>query len=214
LGPRDKAMLTDYLDSVREIERRVDKLEHRDLGDMKVPNAPDGVPEDFDEHMTLMFDMIHLAYQANLTRVASFMMAAEVSNQTYNHIGVPDAFHPVSHHQNNPAKMERLSRIQNYHSKKFADFLTKMKETPDGDSGNMLDNAILVYGSNMSDSNLHNNFPLPMTVFGKGAGAIKGNQHLKYEDRTPIANLHLTLLHRIGYDVEKFGDSSGIFSEV
>jgi len=213
LGPRDQAMLGDYLDSVREIERRVQKLENRDLGNVKIPDAPQGIPDSFPEHMGLMFDMIHLAYQANLTRVASFMMAAEVSNQTYNFIGVPDAFHPVSHHQNNPAKMERLSRIQNYHSKRFAEFLQKMKDTPDGD-GNMLDNSIIVYGSNMSDSNLHNNFPLPMTVFGKGAGTIKGNQHLRYPDRTPIANLHLTLLHRIGYDVEKFGDSSGVFSEV
>jgi len=213
LGPRDQAMLGDYLDSVREIERRVQKLETRDLGNVKVPNAPAGIPDSFDEHMSLMFDMIHLAYQANLTRVASFMMAAEVSNQTYNHIGVPDAFHPLSHHQNSAPKLERLSRIQNYHSKKFAAFLQKLKDTPDGD-GNMLDNSIIVYGSNMSDSNVHNHFPLPMTVFGKGAGTIKGNQHLRYADKTPVANLHLTLLHRIGYDVEKFGDSSGLFSEV
>ena len=213
LGPRDKAMLADYLDSVREIERRVDKLEHRDLGNLVVPDAPSGIPENFDEHMSLMFDMIHLAFHANLTRVASYMMAAEVSNQTYNHIGVPDAFHPLSHHQNNEAKMARLSRIQNYHSKKFADFLKKMRETEDGE-GNMLDNAIILYGSNMSNSNLHNNFPLPTSVVGGGAGKIKGNQHLRYPDRTPIANLHLTLLDRIGYDPGKFGDSDGMFTEL
>ena len=213
LGARDNALLGDYLETVREIERRVQKMESRDLSHMLVPAAPAGIPDSFDEHISLMFDMIALAYQANLTRVFSYMMAAEVSNKPYNHIGVADAFHPLSHHQNNPAKLERLARVQTYHSEVFARFLTKLAEMPDGD-GSMLDHSMILFGSNMSDSNLHNNYPLPTALVGGGCGNIRGNQHLSFSEETPIANLHLTLLQRAGSNVDSHGDSTGLLAEL
>lgn len=213
LGARDNALLSDYLDTVREIERRVQKMEQRDLSHMTIPAAPNGIPNSFDDHIDLMFDMVALAYQANLTRIFSYMMAAEVSNKPYNFIGVADAFHPLSHHQNNAAKLDRLARVQTYHSEVFARFLTKLAEMPDGD-GSMLDHSMILFGSNMSDSNLHNNYPLPTALVGGGCGAIKGNQHISFAEKTPIANLHLTLLERAGIDVGSFGDSTGLMSEI
>jgi len=213
LGARDRAALDDYLSTVREIERRVDKLSHRDLSALQLPDAPAGIPSSFDEHMKLMFDMIALAFQANLTRIASFMMAAEVSNQPYNFIGISDAFHPLSHHQNNPQKIERLSKVQTFHTQMFARFVKKLSELPDGE-GSMLDNSILLYGSNMSNSNLHDHFPLPSAIVGGGCGKLKGNQHLRYPDRTPIANMHVALLNKAGVPTQSLGDSTGQFSEI
>jgi len=160
-----------------------------------------------------MFDMIALAYQSNMTRIISFMLAAEVSQQAYNHIGVPDAFHPLSHHNNNPDSINRLSRIQTWHSQTIADFMGKLAKMPDGENS-ILENSVFLFGSNMSNSNVHNNFPLPSVVLGGGAGAFKGNQHLKYEDHTPIANLLLTLLNGVGVPVDSHGDSTGIFPEM
>ena len=214
LGARDRAMLDDYLSTVREIERRVEQLSARDMSKISLPDAPAGIPSRFDEHIALMFDMIALAFQVNLTRVASFMMAAEVSNQSYAHVGVPDAFHPVSHHADNKASMEKLVLIQRYHTTVFAEFLTKLDAIPDGDAGSVLDNSIFLYGSNMSNSNQHNQFPLPTLVLGRGGGAVKGEQHLVYPDRTPLANLLFTLLLRAGVPVEKVGDSTSDMSEV
>ncbi len=156
-----------------------------------------------------MFDMIALAFQANLTRIASYMMAAEVSNQPYNFIGVSDAFHPLSHHQNNAQKMDRLARVQTFNTEMFARFVKRLSELPDGDGGTMLDTSIVLFGSNMSNSNLHDHFPLPTAVIGRGNGRLKGGQHVKYDDRTPIANLHYTLLDRVGIPMDKLGDSSG-----
>jgi hypothetical protein len=206
-------MLGDYLETVREIERRVQKLEERDLSALELPEVPVGIPNSFDEHINLQFDLIALAYQANITRVATMMMAAEVSNMTYNHLGVPDAFHPVSHHQNNPQRIEKLIKIQNYHTKVLANFLTKLAALPDGD-GSMLDHSLIVYGSNMSNSNAHDHFPLPSAVIGGGSGKLAGGQHLRYADRTPVSNLLLTVLDRAGVQVESLGDSTGRFSEV
>jgi hypothetical protein len=213
VGPADRAALNDYLETVREIERRVQKMEAQDLSGLNVPDAPAGIPNSFDEHLNLMFDLVALAYQANLTRVFSMMMAAEVSNQTYNHVGVSDAFHPLSHHQNDKAKMERLVRIQTYHTTVFAKFLTRLAAMKDGD-GSVLDHSIILYGSNMSNSNAHNEFPLPSAVLGGGNGKIRGNQHLVYPDHTPLANLLLTLMDRANIPVDEVGDSTGIFSEV
>jgi hypothetical protein len=213
VGPADQVMLDDYLESVREIERRVQKMEANDLSHITLPDAPVGIPNSFDEQMSLMFDTVALAWQANLTRITSFMMAAEVSNMTYNHVEVSDAFHALSHHQNNAGKLERLQRVQTYHSRAFAKFVQKLAEMPDGD-GSMLDHAILVYGSNMSDSNAHDHFPLPMAVLGGGCGKLTGGQHLRYPDRTPVANLLLTVLNRAGVPLESVGDSSGEFTEV
>jgi hypothetical protein len=213
LGARDRALLDDYLSTVREIERRVQKHSQATASDTKLPDAPAGIPTGFDEHIQLMFDLIALAYQANLTRVSTFMMAAEVSNQPYSFMGIPDAFHPLSHHQNNPAKMERLSKVQIYHTQVFAKFVKKLAQMPDGD-GSMLDHSLILYGSNMSNSNLHDHFPLPITIVGGGCGRLKGNQHLRYPDRTPIANLHVALLNRAGIPTKAFGDSTGEFSEI
>ena len=142
------------------------------------------------------------------------MMAAEVSNQPYSHVGIPDAFHPLSHHAENRAAMERLVVVQQYHTQVFVDFLQKLAAIQDGDGGSMLDNSIFLYGSNMSNSNSHNNFPLPTLVVGGGAGTIKGHQHLRYPDRTPLANLLLTLLRRAGVPSESVGDSSGELTEI
>jgi hypothetical protein len=213
VGPSDRAMLDDYLESVREIERRVQKMEANDLSHIQLPDAPVGIPNKFDDQMNLMFDTVALAWAANLTRVTTFMMAAEVSNMTYNHIDVADAFHALSHHQNNGAKLERLERVQTYHTRVFSKFVQKLADTPDGD-GSLLDHAIILYGSNMSNSNAHDHFPLPAAVLGGGCGKLKGGQHLRYPDRTPMSNLTLTLLSRAGVPLERLGDSSGELAEV
>jgi hypothetical protein len=213
LGPRDRAMLNDYLDTVRELERRVQKTQSQDLSHLQLPNVPVGNPESFDQTMNLMYDMAALAYQANLTRIMNMMVAAEVSGRTYNNIGVPDAFHAVSHHANDPVKKDKLVKIQNYHTKVLAKFLTKLQDTPDGD-GSLLDHTIILYGSNMSNSDRHNQFPLPTAFIGGGCGKIKGGQHLRYPDHTPLANALLTMLDRAGVPLDKVGDSTGKFAEV
>jgi hypothetical protein len=206
LGPSDKRVLSDYLDTVREIERRIQKTEARDLSHVDIPNAPLGTPP-FDEHINLMFDLVALAYQANMTRVFTFMMAAEVSGQTYNHIGVSDAFHPLSHHNNEPAKMDRLVKVQTYHTQVFAKFLDKLAAMPDGD-GTMLDHSLFLYGSNMSNSNAHNHYPLPTSFVG-GWKTVKGNRHLVAPEKTPLANVLLTFLDKINIGQDKLGDSTG-----
>jgi hypothetical protein len=213
LGARDRVVVADYLESVREIERRVQKMEARDLSHIDLPDAPAGIPNSFDDQLNLMFDIVILALQADLTRVVSFMMAAEVSNMTYNHVDVPDAFHALSHHQNNAAKLERLLRVQVYHSTVFARFLDRLAATPDGESS-LLDQSLIVYGSNMANSNAHDHYPLPSALIGGACGAVKGNQHLRYLDRTPVSNLMLTALQRVGVPADALGDSTGTFSEV
>jgi hypothetical protein len=213
LGASDNVLLDEYLETVREVERRVQKTASHDMSSVTLPDAPAGIPNSFDEHINLQMDLILLAWQSNMTRVASMMMTAEASNQTYNHVGVSDAFHPLSHHQNDPNKIARLITIQQYHTGVFAKFVQKLADMPDGD-GSMLDNSILLYGSNMSNSNAHDHFPLPAAIVGRGGGRIKGGQHLAYPDRTPIANLMLTLLDRIGVNQESIGDSTGRFAEV
>jgi hypothetical protein len=214
LGAADQAVMSDYLDTVREIERRVQKTAEHDLSHIELPDAPLGIPGSVDDHINLQMDMILLAYQGNITRIASMMLAAEVSNQTYNHVGVSDAFHPLSHHQNDANKIGRLLRIQEYHSKVFASFVDKLAAMPDGDKGSMLDNSILMYGSNMSNSNAHDHYPLPSVIVGKGGGTIRGGQHIAAEERTPVSNLLLTILDRIGLHEESLGDSTGRFEEI
>jgi hypothetical protein len=206
LGPSDKRVLSDYLETVREIERRIQKTEARDLSHVDIPDAPLGTPP-FDEHINLMFDLVALAYQANMTRVFTFMMAAEVSGQTYNHIGVSDAFHPLSHHNNEPAKMDRLVKVQTYHTQVFAKFLDKLAAMPDGD-GTMLDHSLFLYGSNMSNSNAHNHYPLPTSFVG-GWKTLKGNRHVVAPEKTPLANVLLTFLDKINIAQDKLGDSTG-----
>ncbi|MBX5461709.1 MAG: DUF1552 domain-containing protein [Steroidobacteraceae bacterium] len=213
LGPRDRSTLGDYLESVREIERRIQNSAHGRLASLNLPEVPGAVSENFDEHLKLMFELIALAYQGDLTRIQSFMIAPEVSEQTYNHIGVPDAFHAISHHAEDPAKKERLSRIQRYHTEVFAQFVDRLAKMPDGD-GSMLDHSILLYGSNMSNSNLHNQYPLPTAILGGGCGKIRGGQHIRFEERTPLANVLLTILQRAGVPIDKVGDSTGPVAEI
>jgi hypothetical protein len=213
LGAEDRAKLNDYLDSVREIERRIDKLSKSAVSTMNLPDAPVGMPEDFNEELNILFELMALAYQANMTRIFSFMMAKEVSMRTYNNIGVPDAFHPLSHHQNDPEKLEKLVKVQTYHTDVFARFIKRLANMPDGD-GSMLDHSIILFGSNMSNSDLHNNDPLPSAILGRGYGRIKGGQHLKYAQDTPHANLLVTLLNRASVPVESIGNSTGAFAEI
>ena len=202
LGPRDRAVLDDYLANVRSIERRVQSYVPA------MPENPDEVPTAFDERMRLMFDLIALAYQANLTRVASFMMAAEVSDQSYDFIGVPESFHALSHHGNSPAKLERLAKLQACNTGQFAKFVGQLAATCDGD-GSLLDHSLIVYGSNMSNSNLHDHSDLPLALLGGANGTLVGDRHLRCPDHTPLANLHVAVLNKAGVPTTAFGDSTG-----
>lgn len=214
LGNADQMRMEEYLDSVRDVERQVQKLGEQDFTGVDIPDAPLGVPASWEAHINLMFDLIALAYEAELTRVASMMMSAEISMLTYNQVGISDSYHPLSHHRYVPDKMDKCAVVQTYHAKIFARFLDRLSNTADGD-GSILDHSILLFGSNMSDSNAHNADPLPSAIFGKGYGRIKGGQHLQYAADTPHANLILTILERAGIPgVESLGNSSGTFAEV
>jgi hypothetical protein len=188
LGAADRSVLSDYLDTVRDVERRLDHAA-------------------FTDRMALMFDLIALAFRADVTRVASVMMAAEASSMTYDHLGVPESAHLLSHHQNDPEKIEKLVRIQTFHTRMFAAFVRTLAELADGD-GSILDRSLILFGSNMSDSHAHDHFPLPLAVIGGGCGTLRGGQHLRYPDHTPMSNLLLTLLHRAGVPVQSVGDST------
>jgi hypothetical protein len=214
LGASDKQVLESYLESVREIERRMQMAAAKDLGSLKIPDAPVGELDGFPDQVKMMFDLLALAYQADLTRVATYIMVAEGTNRTYNHVGVPDSFHPVSHHANDLDRMAKLVKIQSWHVEKFTEFIAKMAATKDG-QGSLLDHSVFMYGSNMSNSDLHNNYPEPNIVVGGLNGKLKqGGQHLVLPERTPIANLHLTLLQKIGVERDKFGDSNGTISNL
>jgi hypothetical protein len=213
LGGQDRAALGVYLDSVREIERRVQMASEADTSNLDIPEAPIGVPNDIDTHFALMFDLMALAFQADLTRVITFSMDREASMRTYNNLSISEAFHPLSHHANDPNKQDRLAVIQTYHTKVFARFIDRMVKTPEAD-GTLLDHSMILYGSNMSDSNRHNNDPLPSAVLGHAHGRIKGGQHLHYPQDSKHSNLLLTLLERTEIPVESIGDSDGTFAEV
>jgi hypothetical protein len=206
LGPADRAVLDNYLTAVRETEQHLPAPRTIPVG--ALPPMPKGPLPDFDKQVDLMFDMIALAYRADLTRVVSFMMAAEGTNQTYEHIGVPDSFHPVSHHANDRERIEKLVRIQTWHTERFAAFLGKLAAVQDGE-GTLLDNSMFLYGSNMSNSDGHTSYPLPTLLIGGAGGKLSGGRHLSLPDRTPIANLHLTLLNKTGDETKSFGDSTG-----
>jgi hypothetical protein len=209
LGPRDRAKLTEYLDNVREIERRIQQAEKQRTDTLlDVPPTPIGVPEAWDEHVQLMFELMALAYQGDLTRVVSFMMARELSTLSYPQIGVADGHHPVSHNNGVPEQVAKKAKIDSYHLALFARFLERLRTTPDGD-GSLLDHALFVYGSGMSNGNLHSHDNLPMLIAGGGAGRLKGNRHLKFKANTPLSNLMIAVLDKAGIPTEKFGDSSG-----
>jgi len=213
LGPNDRNRVAEYLDTVREIERRIQLAEKQNSLNLAVPATPTGIPDDHQTHTKLMFDLMTLAFQANITRVSTFMMAREVSYRTFPMLGISEGFHPASHHQNNPARLENLTKINTYHVSLLAYFLDRLRSTPDGD-GNLLDHSLVLYGSGMSNSNVHNHAPLPIVVAGGAAGKMKGGRHLKYPENTPMANLLLTILDKAGVPQESVGDSTGILSEV
>jgi hypothetical protein len=214
IGAADRARLNEYLDSVREVENRVQKLTAASQASaVTLPDAPLGIPEDFTELLDVHFELMALAFQSNQTRVVSYMIAKESTMRTYNMVGIPDAFHPLSHHQNDEGKLAKLVTIQAWHTARFAKFVKRLSDMKDGD-GSMLDHSIILFGSNMSNSDLHNNDPLPSVVMGRGYGRLKGGQHLKYAQDTPHANLLLTLLERAGLPYEGLGNSSGLLAEV
>ncbi len=212
LGPSDRNKVDDYLTSVREIERRIQKAEAA-TRDEALPDLdrPQGVPAAYSDHARLMFELQMLAFQGDITRVTSFQLARETSNRVYSETGVTDPHHPLSHHNNDPGKIERMSKINAFHVSLFAEFLEKMKATPDGD-GNLLDHSLFMYGSGMGDPNVHDHQNLPVIVAGGAAGGVKGGRHIRFDQPTALANLHLTLLDRAGVKVEKFGDSNGTVS--
>ena len=213
LGVQDRIIVSDYLDSVREIERRVEIASKKDWSALDIPEAPVGTPGDLTEHFKLMFDLMALAFQADITRVITFSMDHEASMRTYTNLSIAEGFHPLSHHGNNAGKMDKLVQIQRYHTEVFASFVERLSKAKEA-GGTVLDHATILYGSNMSNSNLHNNDPLPSAILGHANGRIKGGQHLKYPQDSRLADLLVTLFDRNNIPVEKLGDSGGIFSEV
>ncbi len=213
LGTNDRNRVAEYLDTVREIERRIQLSEKQSKSNLDVPASPSGIPDEWEEHMKLMLDLMTVAFQADITRISTFMMAREVSYRTFPKIGISEAFHPASHHQNNAARLEALTRINTYHVTFLAYLLERLKNAPDGD-GSLLDHSLILYGGAMSNSNVHNHSPLPVLVAGGAAGRMKGGRHLKYPENTPMANLLMTILEKAGIPQENIGDSTGFLSEV
>jgi hypothetical protein len=215
LGSHDRQTLDNYLEGVREIERRLARAESQVAAnaDLEIPEAPAGIPFAYEDHVRTMFDLLALAYRADITRVFTFMMAREVSNRTYTQVGVTEGHHAVSHHQNKTEKLDMLARIQAYHIGLFGEFVAKLDAIPDGE-GSLLDNTILLYGSNMSNSNAHDHYPLPNVVVGGGMGRLKGGQHVLCAEHTPMTNLLVTLLDKADVKVDTLGDSSGMISEL
>jgi len=214
LGPGDRTKLSQYLDTVRELERRIQKAE----GETAKSTMPDltrpiGVPSAYADHAKLMFDLQVLAMQADITRVITFQLAREASTRTYPEVGVPEAHHPTSHHGNDPEKLAKLAKINAFHVSLFAYYVQKLKSTPDGD-GSLLDHSMILLGSGMGNPDIHNHVNLPIVVAGGGAGKMKGARHIKYAEPTPLANLHLTLLDKVGIHLDSFADSQGKVDEL
>jgi hypothetical protein len=214
LGPDDRARVGQYMESVREVERRIQKAE-ADSADNQLPDLdrPVGVPVSYADHARLMFDLQVLALQGDVTRVITFQLARETSTRTYNEAGVPDPHHPLTHHGNNPEKVARMAKINAFHVSLFAYFLEKLKATPEGD-GSLLDHSLYLYGSGMGNPNVHDHVNLPILVAGGGAGRLKGSRHIRYAEPRPLANLHLTLLEKVGVRLDAFADSQGKVEEL
>ena len=213
LGVKDRVVVGDYLDSVREIERRVQMAEKADMSRLDIPDAPVGVPNDITDHFKLMFDLMALAFQADITRIITMSMDHEASMRTYTNLGIAEGFHPLSHHGNNPEKMNKLVQIQTYHAQVFAKFVDRLSKAQEAD-GSVLDHATILFGSNMSNSDRHNNDPLPAAILGHAHERIKGGQHLKYPQDSRFSDLLVTIFDRNNIPVEKIGDSGGQLGEV
>jgi hypothetical protein len=214
LGPEDRTRVGQYLDTVREVERRIQRAE-AGAADRQLPDLdrPAGVPAAYADHARLMFDLQVLALQGDVTRVITFQLARETSNRTYPEIGVSDPHHPLTHHGNNAEKIARMAKINAFHVSLFSYFLEKLQATPEGD-GCLLDHSLVLYGSGMGNPNVHDHVNLPIIVAGGGAGRLKGGRHIKYAEPTPLANLHLTLLERVGVRLDAFADSKGKVDEL
>jgi hypothetical protein len=216
LGPADQAKIAEYLDTVREVERRIQKAEADTASGGLPPDLerPLGVPASYTEHAKLMFDLQVLAMQGDITRVITFQLARETSNRTYAaETGVSDPHHPLSHHGNDPEKIARLAKINAFHVSLFAYYLERLKATPDG-NGSLLDHSLLLYGSGIGNPNVHDHTNLPVLVAGGAAGGMKGNRHIRYKDPTPLANLHLSLLDKVGVKIDSFADSTGKINDL
>jgi hypothetical protein len=207
LGPSDRARVTEYLDSVRALESRIQNAEQPRESSFDLPDRPTDIPGTFHEHARLMFDLQVLAFQADITRVFTLLVGREQTNRTYAEIGVPDGHHVVSHHQHNPMLVAKKMKIDTYHVELLREFLEKLRATPDGD-GTLLDHAMVLYGSGLGDGDLHSHHDLPVLVAGGGGGQLKGGRHLKLPE-TPMANLLVTLLGKVGAPIERLGDSTG-----
>ncbi|OLC42374.1 MAG: hypothetical protein AUH43_22760 [Acidobacteria bacterium 13_1_40CM_65_14] len=214
LGPDDRTRIGQYLDTVREVERRIQKAE-AEAADDQLPDLdrPVGVPASYADHARLMFDLQVLALQGDVTRVITFQLARETSTRTYPEIGVADPHHPLTHHGNDPEKIAKMAKINAFHVSLFAYFLEKLKSTPEGD-GSLLDHSVYLYGSGMGNPNVHDHVNLPILVAGGGAGSVKGARHIKYAEPRPLADLHLTLLEKVGVRLDAFADSKGKIDEL
>jgi hypothetical protein len=208
IGHGDRTKLDEYLDSVREIEQRIQSAESSDHHEVALPDRPTGIPASFDEHTKLMLDLVLLGFKTDTTRIFSMILAREVSNRSYPQIGVPDQHHPVSHHRNDPALIEKKTKIDAYHVSFLAYLAEKMQATPDGD-GTLLDHSLLMYGGGMGDGNLHRHTDLPCVLVGSLGGGVKGGRHIAYPSGTPMTNLLVTVLDKLGVEIAKIGDSTG-----
>ncbi len=213
LGAADQARVRDYLESVREVELRIQRMEQRVDADLALPDTPLGVPCSYDDHARVLYDLQALAFQTDVTRVCSIMLGKEASPQAYPHIGVPEAHHAVSHHGGKVNEVEMHAKINTYHITLFGQFLDRLRATPDGD-GTLLDHTLLLYGSGMGNGDLHEHVPVPALVAGGAWGTIKGGRHIRYEHETPMANLLVSVLEKTGLEVESLGDSTGRVSEL
>jgi hypothetical protein len=213
LGASDNRKMNDYLASLRDVERRIQKAEEQSSKALPDVAQPAGIPDSFEAHVRLLYDLQLLAWQSDLTRVITFMYGREQTGRPYPQIGVPEPHHPITHHQADPVKMEKCTRIQRHHIMLFTEYLEKLRKTPDGD-GSLLDHSILLFGSGISNSDRHTHGPLPTFLVGGGAGTLKGGRHLIYPEHTPLTNLQLTLLNKLGVPTETLGDSNGQFKEL
>jgi hypothetical protein len=213
LGAADNTKVADYLESLRDVERRIQKAEEQSGRELPDVDRPVGVPDSFDEHVQLLYDLQALAYQCDLTRVITFMYGREQSARTYPQLGISDPHHQLTHHQNDPEKLEKCTKIQTHHVELFTGYLKKLDSISDGD-GSLLDHMVILFGAGLSNSDRHTHSPLPTVVVGGGAGTIGGGRHLVYPEGTPLTNLHVTLLDKVGVPVDKLGDSTGTFKEL
>jgi hypothetical protein len=208
IGPVDQDKVNQYTEAVRDVERRIQRAEEQHDLQLPLIEQPQGVPPDFEDHLNLMFDLKVLALQADLTRVITFMLAREQGGTIYPKSGVQEAHHPLSHHQNDPAKIALMAKINAYHTKLFSDYLTKLRATPDGD-GSLLDHMTILYGGGLGNSTSHSPLNLPILLLGGGAGRLKGGRHLKYDGDLPLSNLLVTVMDKLDLPVERMGASTG-----